>query len=92
MKIAIRTVVFHMLCIFLFSIIYLYFADDFEFDIGNNKEHKEFIDFFLLSTTIQAGVGVTGLYPATYYSKAAIILQQIIMLVTHVFTIYVFTI
>ena len=92
MKIAIRTVVFHMLCILLFSIIYLHFADDFEFNSGNNKKHKDFIDFFLLSTTVQAGVGVTGLYPASYSSKIAMILQQMLMLVTHVFTLYVFTI
>jgi hypothetical protein len=92
MKLAIRTVVFHMSCIFLFSIIYSYFSNDFDFNSGNSKEHKDFIDFFLLSTTVQAGVGVTGLYPVSCYSKFAMILQQILMLVTHVFTIYVFTV
>jgi len=91
MKIAIRTLFFHMLCILVFSIIYSYFSDDFDFNSGNTKEHKDFMDFFLLSTTVQAGVGVTGLYPASCYSKFAIILQQMLMLVTHVFTLYVFT-
>ena len=91
MKLAIRTFFFHMLSILVFSIIYSYFSDDFEINRGNNTKHKDFIDFFLLSTTVQAGVGVTGLYPASCYTKFAMILQQILMLVTHVFTLYVFT-
>ena len=87
MKLAIRSVVFHMLCIFIFAIIYLYFSTHF---VSNNGD-KDFIDFLLLSTTIQAGVGVTDLYPISYYSKVTMIAQQIIMLTTHVFTLYIFT-
>lgn len=87
MKLAIRSVVFHMLCIFIFAIIYLYFSTHF---VSNNGDN-DFIDFLLLSTTIQAGVGVTDLYPISYYGKVTMIAQQIIMLATHVFTLYIFT-
>jgi hypothetical protein len=57
------------------------------------EEHdkKGVIDYLLLSTTIQAGVGISDLYPLSYYSKIAIIIQQILMLFTHVITLYIFT-
>jgi hypothetical protein len=89
MKIVIRTVFFHFLCIILFGIIYFYLKDDFE---EKEKVDLEIIDYVLLSTTIQAGVGVSELYPTNFYGKLTMIIQQIIMICTHVFTIYIFTI
>ena len=89
MKIVIRTVFFHFLCIILFGILYFYLKDDFE---EKEKDYVEIIDYLLLSTTIQAGVGVSELYPTNFYGKLAMIIQQIIMICTHVFTIYIFTI
>jgi len=90
MKIVIRTVCFHFLCILFFGILYSQFKNNFE----KNKEEEElgFIDYMLLSTTIQAGVGVSDLYPTTFYGKIIMIFQQLIMISTHVFTIYVFNI
>jgi hypothetical protein len=87
MKIAIRTIVFHFMCILVFSLFYFYFKDDFE-DVL--KKETTFSDCFFLSTTIQAGVGMTDVYPITLYGKIIMIAQQIIMIMTHVFTIYVF--
>jgi len=89
MKIVIRTVFFHFLCIILFGILYFYLKDDFE---EKEKVDLEIIDYVLLSTTIQAGVGVSELYPTNFYGKLTMIIQQIIMICTHVFTIYIFTI
>jgi len=88
MKLVFRTFIFHIFSIFVFAFIYLNLSDDFHFI---EKSKKTFIDFFLLSTTIQAGVGVTPLQPASYYSKIAVILQQMLMLLTHIMTIYIFT-
>jgi len=95
MKLVIRTFVFHILCIIIFTYLYLYLSDHFQ----NNKETNEtknpkytsFIDFLLLSTTIQAGVGISDLYPISYNGKLAVIIQQIIMMLTYIITIYVFT-
>ena len=56
----------------------------------NFKERLEFIDYILLSTTIQAGVGISDIYPNTIYAKLAIIFQQMLMICTHVVTIYLF--
>ena len=85
MKIVIRTVFFHFLCIIFFGILYAYLKNDFE----KNKEEEKlgFIDYILLSTTIQAGVGISDMYPISFYGKVTMIIQQFIMLCTHVFTI-----
>ena len=79
-----------MLCILFFSFIYFYIAESFE-DVNNNKKNKSFIDFFSLSVTIQSGVGLTFLEPLTFYSKVAVLIQQIILISTHVITLYIFT-
>jgi hypothetical protein len=89
MKIVIRTVCFHFLCIILFGILYFYLKEDF---LEKEKNNLEVIDYLLLSTTIQAGVGVSDLYPTTFYGKLTMIIQQILMICTHVFTIYIFNI
>jgi hypothetical protein len=89
MKIVIRTVFFHFLCIIIFGILYFYLKENFA---EKEEAELEIIDYVLLSTTIQAGVGVSELYPTTFYGKLTMIIQQLIMICTHVFTIYIFTI
>jgi len=93
MKLVIRTVVFHIFCILIFTYLYLYLADHFQTGKNETKNPKytSFIDFLLLSTTIQAGVGISDLLPVTYYGKLTVIIQQIIMLFTHIITLYMFT-
>ena len=89
MKLVIRALIYHISCIIIFSVIYIYLEDGFH--ITEKHDKKGFVDFLLLSTTIQAGVGISDLYPLSYYSKIAVIIQQLLMLLTHVITLYVFT-
>jgi len=89
MKLVIRALIFHILCIIVFAIIYSNLTEDFH--ITEEDDKKGFVDFILLSTTIQAGVGISDLYPLSYYSKIAVIIQQMLMLFTHVITLYIFT-
>lgn len=89
MKIAIRTVLFHILCIFIFAFLYYYFRDDFKTEI---KENFTILDYLFLSTTIQSGVGLTDIYPINFYGKLVMIIQQVVLIMTHVFTIYIFTV
>lgn len=89
MKLVLRTFVFHILCIIVFAIIYFNLSEDFNDKKEDNR--KTFIDFLLLSTTIQSGVGLSYLFPLSYYSKITMIIQQMLMLFTHVITIYIFT-
>ena len=93
MKLVIRTVVFHALCIVFFTYIYLYLSKHFKNaqEEFNNTKQTTFIDFLLLSTTIQAGVGFSNLFPISYYAKLTVIIQQLIIILTHVITLYIFT-
>lgn len=88
MKLLFRTVLFHIFCIIFFASIYAYLVDDFHSD---HKGITGVIDFLSLSATIQCGVGMSDLYPITFYSKLALVIQQMIMLFTHVITLYIFT-
>jgi len=87
MKLFIRTVLFHILCIFIFALFYFYFQDHFK-----HQFRGDFLDYFLLSTTIQAGVGISDVYPISSYGKLIMVIQQFLMIMTHVFTIYIFNI
>jgi hypothetical protein len=89
MKIVFRTLIFHILCILVFATAYSYLNEDFNII---REQRKKYIDFLLLSTTIQAGVGISDLYPLSYYSKIVVITQQILLLFTHIITLYIFTI
>lgn len=88
MKIAIRTVFFHFLCILIFGFVYYNIQN--HFHRNSSQERETFLDYILLSTTIQAGVGISHIYPNTNFAKIILILQQIIMIMTHVFTLYFF--
>ena len=88
MKIAIRTVCFHFICILIFGIIYYNIQSQFQHIVSH--ERRTFLDYILLSTTIQASVGISDIYPITNSGKIVMILQQLIMIMTHVFTIYFF--
>jgi hypothetical protein len=90
MKVVIRTLIFHMMCILVFAIIYYNLADSFD-DTNENKRNKTFLDFVMLSVTIQGGVGFSFLDPTTVATKLALILQQLIMISTNVIAVYVMT-
>jgi len=99
MKIVIRTVLFHVFCIIVFAIIYSFFSREFgslDDDFFRNekvtkKKKTGFLDCLLLSTTIQAGVGISEMFPSSQNTKIIMIVQQLLMISTHVFTIYIFT-
>jgi hypothetical protein len=88
MKLLIRSFVVHILCIIVFALIYSNISEEFHF---MDKDKKSFVDYILLSTTIQAGVGISQLYPLYFYSKIVLLTQQLLMLFTHIITLYIFT-
>lgn len=93
MKRVIRTLIFHMTCIVIFSVIYSMFSDNFESNNSSqNKNNKlSFIDFVSLSTAIQASVGLSTITPILFPGKCLIILQQFMLICTHIITLYFFT-
>lgn len=90
MKLLFRTIIFHIICIFIFALVYTSLGDYFD-DVTNNKKNKTFLDYLSLSVTIQCGVGLTYLDPISVYSKIALLVQQLLLISTHVITIYIFT-
>lgn len=90
MKLVLRTFFFHTLCIFIFSFIYLNFAE--HLSHKNSSNNINYIDYLLLSTTIQCGVGLTEFVPNNDITKLILILQQYIMMLTHLITLYFFTV
>jgi len=91
MRRVLKTLFVHLFCIIFFAFFYYYFSTHF-----NNTQHKLktnidlIIDFFLLSTTIQAGVGVSDILPISIYGKILMIIQQLLMISINVITMYVF--
>lgn len=89
MKIVIRAVIFSLICVLLFSYIYLMMG---EVHFKNHMENDiEYIDYLFLATTIQSGVGYSDIYPKTYLAKLTLIIQQLMMITTYVFLLYFFT-
>jgi hypothetical protein len=91
MKIVFRTVAFHVICILVFALIYSTFSNGFK-SVDYENEKMNFLDFLLLSTTIQAGVGISEYFPSNIFSKITMIIQQLIMISIRVFTLYILTI
>jgi hypothetical protein len=95
MRIVLKTLFVHLFCIFFFALFYYYFSTHFNNTQNNIKKYKSnfetVIDFFLFSTTIQSGVGVSDILPVSVYGKLLMIAQQLIMISISVITIYMFT-
>jgi len=90
MKIAIKSVLFQFLCIIIFASIY-YFLRDYLRSRSKNSNPFSLIECFFLSVTIQSGVGLTDIYPISYHTQFVMILQQLIMIASGIFSIYFFT-
>jgi hypothetical protein len=91
MKELLRVVLFHFICIIIFTFLYFNFKDSFSKNNYSSKKDQNFLDFLLLSTTVQASVGITVIYPIDDIGKTLMIIQQFMMLCTHVFTLYFLT-
>ena len=98
MRIVVKTLAIHLFCIIFFAFFYYKFSIHFDNNNNNNNNNSEYkldldsiIDFFLFSTTIQAGVGISNILPNSIYGKIIMIVQQLIMISISVITIYVYT-
>jgi hypothetical protein len=90
MQIVFRTLFFHFICIIIFTILYSIFSDDYnEKNEGDGATTKNtFIDCLLFSTTIQAGVGISNMYPLNSIGKIIMIFQQLIMMSANLLALY----
>ena len=88
MKLVIRTVIFHFTCIIIFACAYYLLKDDLASKV---KDKFTVMECLFLSTTIQSGVGITDIFPTSSHVQLLMIVQQLIMIMGNVFTVYVFT-
>jgi hypothetical protein len=88
MKLVFRTLFFHLVCIISFAFLYYNVSDNFE----QYKNYKyTLFDFFVFSTTIQSGVGMSDMYPTRFYGKLFLMMQELIMIMSYVFVMYIFS-
>jgi len=85
MKIAIRTVCFHFFCIIVFTFLYKYASIELK---DSEKRMDSFIDYLYLSVAIQSGTGFSQVIPKNDTGRILIIIQELMLICTHVFTIY----
>ena len=62
-----------------------------EFTNNSYKNDIKLIDIIMFSTTIQAGVGLTNLFPNSFNSKLVTIIQQMTMICSYVIILYIIT-
>lgn len=86
MKIVIGTIFFNFLCIIFFGMIYIYLKKEF---INNNNSDIKLIDIIMFSTSVQAGVGLTNLFPNSFNAKLVTIIQQLTMICSYVIILYI---
>ena len=92
MKLVLKTLVFHILCIVFFALLYSINSKDFIIEYKEIKQkYPEFIDFIFLSSTIQSGIGLNWLVPTNNITKMLIIIQQFTLISSYVFVLYFFT-
>jgi hypothetical protein len=75
--------------ILVFSFIYYSALEHFTSNIPNYS--LDYIDCISLSTTIQAGIGLTSMQPQTHISILLTTAQQIVVIITAVFIVFNFT-
>jgi tagatose-1,6-bisphosphate aldolase non-catalytic subunit AgaZ/GatZ len=92
MKLVVRGAIFNILCIIVFGFIYWYYKN--HFTKSQNTAHFTYgdpVDYFYLSTNIQSSVGYAGLTPITDFSKIVIMIQQVLMITSNIFLLYILT-
>ena len=93
MKIVLRTLVFHIICILFFAFLYSNLSIHFDHDKTRRSIiNISMVDYLTLSVTIQAGIGFSDLYPVSHLGKLILMIHQFVVISTHVFTLYIFTI
>jgi hypothetical protein len=93
MRVLIQGVVFHFICLAVFTIIYFaLYETDFENIIEEDKndlsEDVKLMDCFYFATTVEAGVGLTSLQPTTNRAKFIVSIQQILMIIANIVILY----
>jgi hypothetical protein len=91
MKLLKSAFAFHFLTVVIFAIIYYSISSEHFVSISGSKTPLTFIDYFNLSITIQASVGLSSILPSTNLAKTLTIIQQCTLLLGNVSILYLFS-
>jgi len=86
----IKAIVIQISFIIVFSFIYYSIINDFKSVIDHHVIGYK--DCVLISSTIQAGVGITNMLPLTQRSVAITVTQQILAIMASLYIVFTFTI
>ena len=78
-----------LLLILLFSLLYYGILTQFKSSIDDHT--LDYIDCVSLSTTIQAGIGLTDMLPQTHLSILFTTIHQIVVILSAVYIVFTFT-
>ena len=87
LHIIVKTVLAKIVVILFFAGIYYYSRDEFE-HIGDAKRPTTLYDCLNLSTTLQATIGLSNIYPTGGISYIAMLIQQILVLPLFLLAVY----
>ena len=89
MDIVTKTFLFNIICIVIFSFVYMSISSD-NFAALQPTDKITYIDLIFYSTTIQSGVGLSDINAVTDLAKILAMIQQLIMLASVFILIKVF--
>jgi len=85
----IKAIAIQLVFIIVFSLIYYSIINDFKSVLDNHVIGYK--DCVLISSTIQAGVGITNMLPLTQRSIALNVTQQVLSIMTSLYIVFTFT-
>lgn len=92
MKNVYKGVIYNILCLSVFTIIYLIFINELTTDSSVKTNVKpSIVDIFYLSVGIQSGTGISNTYPLTDTAKIIMMAQELCSIFTTLFIVYLFT-
>jgi len=96
LRIAFKSLVFHLLCIIIFCTVYSKlpvnsFLPQMNDRVSNKNNYSpNYLDLLYLTVTIQAGVGMPSIIPNTTLSKSIVMIQQLVIIFASILIIYLF--
>jgi hypothetical protein len=88
-----KTFIFQLFCILLFSVLYWLDSDGFQSEFADKRKYPiTYLDHLFTAVTVQASVGFTELYPITTRTKILVMMQQFIMISSNILILYLFSV
>ncbi len=89
MRLIVASFLLNLFLVIIFGFIYWKYNDQFSKEnFGDVLIKGDWLDYFYLSVTIQAGVGYKGLTPITNIGKILLMIQQMTMITTNIIVMY----